>query len=813
MLAIALADLAGLIDLETATAALSDFADHALDLALADIIGDAPGFAVIALGKHGSRELNYSSDIDPILIFDPDTLPRRPRDEPIEAAVRIARRLVDLLQTRDGNGFVFRVDLRLRPASEATPIAIPVDAAIAHYESSALGWERAAFIRSRAAAGDRVLGNRFLETIRPFVWRRSLDYGAVGELQALTASIRSAHGAARLGPGYDVKRGRGGIREIEFYAQSLQMVHGGRDASLRAGATMSALAALDAAGRIPHEIASSLADAYRVLRTVEHGLQLVDDRQTHELPRGDALDGVAGLLGLRNGDALIAALAPHVAFVEQTYDALDTGSAVAMPADEHALSYELEVLGFADVGAAMRRIGSWRAGGIRALRSGTAMTAFEAVLRELLVALATAPSPDDAIARFDQLLGKLSSGINLFRLLGAQPALLAVVVDIVSHAPPLADAMARHPALLDRLIDRTAFDPICGLGALIDEMAASGSPVEIALDRVRQVVGEYRFMLGCQIVTGTGDPLEVGRGYARVAEAAIATVARAVSEDFERAHGRVPDSELLVLALGRLGGGLMTSESDLDLIFLFSGDYRSESDGARPLGATHYYNRLAQRMIGGLSVATSAGALYEVDTRLRPNGDKGPLVVSLDSFERYQREEAWTWEHMALTRARVLFGSPGVRAATEVLIGQVLKRSRDRKRLAVAVAAMRDEIAQHKPPGGALDVKLMPGGLVDLEFAIQFNQLADGIGLSPDLAQAIAAVEPKLATAYDLLTRMVVTLRLVAPGLDDPGAATRPVVVRACGAADWDDLLARLDVARQGVACAWERVVAEANAQ
>ncbi len=810
MLALALADLGGLWPFEPVVAALSDFADFALDAAISAAIvthvpGSEPrGFAAIALGKHGSRELNFSSDIDPIFIYDPNILPRRAREEPAEAAVRIARQVVDLLQTRDVDGFVFRVDLRLRPASEATPIALPVDAAIAHYESSALAWERAAFIRARAAAGDTGLGRYFLDAISPFVWRRSLDFGAIADLRALTRAIRDHHGDQHLAPGFDLKRGRGGIREVEFHAQIHQLIHGGRNAALRDGATLPALAALASAGLIGMGEAAELADAYRVLRTIEHRLQLVDDRQTHVLPKNRAeLDNVAQLHGLVDGEALIAVLKPHVERVGALYDAFDGDDA---PDQAPARPRDIGSYGFVDVATVEARIERWRAGSVRAIRSPAAVAAFEDLLPDMLADLGKAPDPDAALARLDQLLGRLSSGINLFRLLDAQPALRVLLVDILSHAPTLAEALALRPMLLDRLVDRTALGPIPDMAALIAEMSAQDAQdAEAVFDRVRHIVGEYRFALGVQIVEGTADPLDVAAGYGTLADAALYVVALRVIADFERAHGRVPGGELIVLALGRYGGGLLTHASDLDLIYLFSGDYGAESDGDRPLGATHYFNRLAQRVSGALSVPTSVGPLYEIDTRLRPSGTQGPLVVSLDSFEQYQRESAWTWEHMALARARAVFGSPAGRTAVCGIVQQTLERPRDKRAVAADVVKMRADIATHKPAQGPLDVKLGAGGLVDLEFAVHFQQLVNGIGLSPDLRVAIAAladaglVELELGAAHDLLTRLLVVLRLVAPDLAKPAPATCALLARACHARDWSLLLAELVTARQCV--------------
>ncbi len=817
-LATALGDLSGALTLADVTQALSDFADRALDAAIAAAItthvpGSKPqGIAAIALGKHGSRELNYSSDIDPILIFDPETLPTRPREEPEEAAVRIGRRIVETMQARTEHGYVFRIDLRLRPSPEITPIVLPVDAAISYYESQALPWERAAFIRARACAGDVALGTGFLEAIRPFVWRRGLDFGAVQEVRDLSRRIRGhyAQGQA-LGPGYDLKRGRGGIRECEFYAQIHQLIHGGREPGLRAPATCDALSALAAAGRIGAGEAVTLAEAYRLYRRIEHRLQMVDDRQTHSLPaEPDALEAIAKLDGLANRDALLGLLGPHVDAVGRIYDALDGETRETLPETGRALEARMRDAGFPDPAHAAQRIAHWRSGGVRAVRSPAARAALEAVLPQIVAALGSAQDPQRAILQLSALIERLPSAVNLFRLLEAQPALLGLLTRILIHAPTLAEALSRRPELLDRLIDASAFDPPGSIAALAGEMAIADD-VEQQFDHVRRIVGEHRFALGVQIVEGMCDPLAVAAGYARVAEAAIGVVADSAVAAFEAAHGAVPGSELVILALGRMGGAELTHASDLDLIFLFTGDFSAESDGHRPLGATMYFNRLAQRVIAGLSVATAAGPLYEVDTRLRPSGTQGPLAVSFDAFARYQTENAWTWEHMALARARAVYGSEAARTSLDAIVGVTLAAPRDPVMLRADAIKMRGDMATHKPPKSQLDVKLLPGGLVDLEFGIHVTQLAHRIGVEPHLGNAIAdlaaagLVPPSLADAHRLMTRLLVVLRLVAPDMAEPDRATCALIARACDAPDWPSLLDRLAAVRQGVSGFWKQ--------
>ncbi|MDP9056734.1 MAG: bifunctional [glutamine synthetase] adenylyltransferase/[glutamine synthetase]-adenylyl-L-tyrosine phosphorylase [Pseudomonadota bacterium] len=835
-LALAVGDLAGAFPLARVMAELSALADRALDAAITDAIRrrtpDAAvdvrnsGFIALALGKHGAQELNYSSDIDPILLYDPQRLPRRQRDDPGEAAEAMARHVVQTLSHVDADGYVFRVDLRLRPASEISPLAIPVDAALSHYESSALAWERAAFIRARAAAGDIAAGGAFLSAIRPFVWRKSLDFGAIAEIGRLARRIRAAHGQIeRPGPGFDLKRGRGGIREIEFFAQTHQLIHGGRHPALRLRGTRASLDALAAGGFIAIEDARLLGQSYDRLRSVEHRLQMVEDRQTHTLPRDPALlDGVARLDGLSDSVALVAELVQITGAVGDRYDMLiaeQTNRPVRREADPAvhggALADELARLGFAEPAVLAARIDGWRGGAVRALRSDAAIAALDRVQAPLLAALAKAAEPTRALTRWEQMIAGLPSAVNLFRLLEARPALLELLVRILSLAPPLADALARRSDLLDALIDASAFDLPGAIQALAVELARgeSDDDYQRLLDRVRRRVTEKRFALGVQLIEAAHDPLAISAGLSRVAEAAIEVLGAGAVAEFERAHGRVPGSEMVMLGLGRLGGGALTPASDLDIIYLFTGDHGGESDGARPLGATQYFNRLAQRITAALSVATAEGVLYEVDTRLRPQGAQGLLAVNYASFVAYQRAQAWTWEHMALIRARPVFGSAAARDGIEALIADVLDTPREPEKLHREVLEMRARMAVHKHPKGPLDVKLRRGGLVDLEFVTHYLQLRQRIALTPNLRAAITQLvdggwlAPVMIDAHDFLTRLLFAARLLAPDAAEPPLPARAALAKACGCGDWAGVLTTLAAMRQTVIAAWTSVFGE----
>jgi glutamate-ammonia-ligase adenylyltransferase len=825
-IATALGDLSGELSLEEVTRSLSDFADQAIDAAvrtaLAERVPEAQpnGFAVIAMGKLGSRELNYSSDVDLLLLFDPETLPRRAREDAGEAAVRVGRRMIELLQKRTAEGYVQRVDLRLRPSPEVTPIVLPVNAAISHYESSALPWERAAFIRARACAGDIALGQHFLDAIEPFVWRRSLDYGVIGEVRQISARIRDHFvQGSRFAPGFDLKRGRGGIREIEFFVQIQQMIHGGRDGSVRAPATLDAIAALTVSDRLDESTAGELADGYRLLRTIEHRVQMVADAQTHLLPaQAQALDNVARLHGLDRGGDLLALIEPHVERAGRIFDSLAPEDHGRLPQEAERLIAELKGLGFAEPEVAAKRIGEWRSGKARAIRSPAAQDAFEGMLPGLLQAIAAGADPLRALNRLSDIVERLSSGVNFFRLLEARPVLARLLAKILAHAPALADQLARRPELFEGLFDASSFDPPPAADEFANALrrAMSGHPYDVALDRARRLVNERRFALGVQLIDRRADPLDVAAGYSRVAEGTLVALANAAVAEFEDAHGRFPGGELVVLGLGRLGGCELTYASDLDLIYLHTAEAGSASDGRKPLGPNDYFNRLASRVTAALSVPTAAGPLYDVDIRLRPQGAKGMLVVSLDAFEHYQREEAWTWEHMALCRARPLFGSDEVRERAANAIDGVLRLPREVIQTVRDAAKMRAEIERHKPPASALDVKLGPGGLVDLEFAVHVLQLTRHVGLDPRLEVALEdlagdnLIPTNIIDAQRLLTRMLVMMRLVAPGDVKPTADTWQLVAEACGASSWDELLAEHDAARQRVAELWTRIKAEA---
>jgi len=492
---------------------------------------------------------------------------------------------------------------------------------------------------------------------------------------------------------------------------------------------------------------------------------------------------------------------------------IETDDRPRLPRSTDGVVERLARAGFGDAERAGRILEGWRARRYPSLRSAAAHQALEDMLAEIVDRLAAASVPDAALLRLDAILARLPSSLNLFHMLEARPRLLDLLSGILAHAPTLAQDLGERSDLLDGLIDPASASLLLDrdeLAERLDQAGAAGD-YELALDRVRAIVGEYRFATGAGIIAGN-DPLDAMRDYAAIAEAATNTLARRAVAEFAQVHGQVPDSELVILALGRFGGGALTHASDLDVVFLFTGDFASESDGRRPLGATRYYNRLAQRVIGALTVPTATGGLYDVDTRLRPSGVQGPLCVSVDSFLEYQRGAAWTWEHMALTRARAVFGSAEARAQVDNGVRDILMEPRDCAQLISDAVAMRRDIARNKPPKGPFDAKLIAGGLIDFEFALHCTQLRTGSGLDPDLRRALASLiaageaPPAIAGAHDLLTRLLVTLRLVAPSLAEPAPTSHALIARACGQADWPALLAAYADARHKVGDWWASV-------
>ena len=776
-LLVAIADLAGWWGLERVTGALSRFADLALAAAVGHLLAVASrrgeielpdpseperdsGFIVLGMGKLGARELNYSSDVDLILLYDADKARCTGRHGVGAFFTQLARELVALIQERTADGYVFRTDLRLRPDAGATPPALSVSAALVYYEGAGQNWERAALIKARPVAGDLAAGAGFLAQLRPFLWRKHLDFAAIQDIHSIKRQINAHRGGARIAvAGHDVKLGRGGIREIEFFTQTQQLIWGGRIPPLRVAETCAALEALAGAGRIGAQVAAELIAAYLFLRRVEHRLQMVDDAQTHTIPADDAgLARLAGFLGFASTAAFSGELLHHLGTVESRYAALfEEEPSLAAPGnlvftgteDDPETLKTLTGLGFVDPPAVAARIRSWHHGRHRSTRSQRARELLTELVPSLLRAFGGSANPDTALLRFDQFLARLPAGVQLFSLLYKNAALLDLLAEIMAAGPRLAELLARRPGLLDAVLTEGFFDPPpprAELAAEFDRQLAGAHDYQDMLDAARRWVADRKFQLGVQLLRARLDGEAAGAAFADIAEAAIAGLLPRVAAEFARSHGEVAGGGLVVLGLGKLGSREMTVTSDLDLILVYDAPETVEtSDGERPLPVSTYYARLSQRLINALTAMTPDGNLYEVDMRLRPSGSKGPVASSLDAFRRYHRELAWTWEHMALTRARPVAGPVALTAAAMAVVTAVLARPRDRRRLAADVADMRRRMEESRKKPSLWDIKHRRGGLIDIEFIAQYLQLREAAQHREVLCQNTAAALAALA--------------------------------------------------------------------
>jgi len=755
-LLIALCDIGGVWAVMRVTTALTELAVAAVQAALRFVLRqeaargrlspsnlDAPednsGLVVLAMGKMGAGELNYSSDIDLIVFFDPAAPTLAPDIEPAPFFVRVTQAMARLLQQRTGDGYVFRVDLRLRPDPSSTQVAISTEAALHYYEREGRTWERAAMIKARPCAGDARAGEALVAEIAPFVWRKHLDFAALADVHDMKRQMQTYRGQSEIAvEGHNVKVGRGGIREIEFFAQTQQLIAGGRHPELRVRPTLDALRVLASSNWITLEARDQLTAAYGFLRRVEHRLQMVADEQTHALPDDtEAVERFAAFLGYVSRATFAKDLLGHLNVVQEHYEKLFEGDPTGterLPAadysagpDDPRLLEHLAALGFKKPLMVAETVRQWMAGDYRVFRSEATRNAFVEFVPALIDGLAHAEEPDSAVVAFDRFLQALQRGGRLISLLSQNRDLVALVALVLGAAPRLGDMLARQPQIMDGLIDPRFFGAMPDqreLSARLAVTLADANSYEEFLDRLRLFGQESLFLIGTRILSGTVSAQQASVAFADVAEGIVHTVHGLVTERFAAQHGRIIQQQTAIVAMGRLGSREMTAASDLDLILLYDFDAEHpDSDGARSLHGAHYFARFTQRLISAFTTRTNYGVLYEVDMRLRPSGRAGPVASHVKSFAEYQDREAWTWEHMALTRARVISAPPDFRAGIEKIIREVLTRPRDAGVVASDVAEMRRAIALEKGEDDVWDLKYAAGGLVDIDFIAQYLQL------------------------------------------------------------------------------------------
>ena len=756
-LLIALCDIGGVWPVMQVTAALTDLAVASVQSASRFLLRqeatrgrivppnpdhpeEGSGLIVLAMGKMGAGELNFSSDIDLIVFYDAEASSLAPDIEPQPFFVRLAQGLSRLLQQRSGEGYVFRVDLRLRPDPASTPLAISTASALHYYEREGRTWERAAMIKARPCAGDLRAGEALIAELAPFVWRKHLDFAALADVHDMKRQMQIYRGQSEIAvEGHNVKIGRGGIREIEFFAQTQQLITGGRHPELRVRPTLQALDRLASSNWITFESRDQLTAAYEFLRRVEHRLQMMADEQTHALPdEREAVEQFARFFGYESRAAFATDLLGHLTIVQGHYAKLfegDPAGTARLPEVDYAagpddprLTEHLASLGFKKPVAVAASVRQWLDGDYRVFRVEATRNSFVEFLPALIAGLANAEDPDNAIVVFDRFLQGLQRGGRLFVLLSQNHDLVALVALILGAAPRLGDMLTRQPQIMDGLIDPRFFGAMPDRQELSMRLAATledAGSYEEFLDRLRLFGRESLFLIGTRILSGTVSAQQASVAFADVAEGIVQTVHGLVVEQFAAQYGRIKGQQTAILAMGRLGSREMTAASDLDLILLYDFDPdEPDSDGAKSLHGAQYFARFTQRLISAFTTRTNYGVLYEIDMRLRPSGRAGPVASHVNAFAEYQDNEAWTWEHMALTRARVISASPEFRGEIEEIIRRVLTRPRDAAGVAIDVADMRRAIALEKGEGEVWDLKYAAGGLVDIDFIAQYLQLA-----------------------------------------------------------------------------------------
>jgi len=766
MVRIAWRDLAGLAPLSETLIDLSTLADVAIDEALKKLYtwqtqrfgvpraddGQAQHLVVFGMGKLGGRELNYSSDIDLIFTFPQkgQTDSRRGLDN--EAFFRrLGQRLIHVLSIHTPEGFVFRVDMRLRPFGEVGPLAMSFDVFEDYYQHQGRDWERYAMIKARAVAGDRAAGEQLLARLRPFVYRRYLDYNAIQALRDMKSLI--AREVERKGLQSNIKLGPGGIREIEFIAQLFQLIYGGREPALRERSLLRVLSFLAESGRLPVRAVIGLKDAYAFLRRTENRLQAWADQQTYQLPEdATAQARLAFSMDFADWEAFAATLHKHRNAVSAQFERVFAGPDDTDPATDWTALWA----GTMDTDNAVRLLAdrgfaeperAWQA--LQTLRQSLAYRSLSRRGRErmdrllplALQEIVAAAQPARTLERIADLLTAIARRSVYLALLVENPQALAQLVRLCAASVWIAQYLARYPLLLDELLDpATLYKPLDRARLASDleqELArAPADDTEQRLDNLRHFKHANVLRVAAADVSGTLPLMIVSDHLTEIAEVLLRKVLELAWADQTVRYGKpccVIDGErraaqFAIIAYGKLGGIELNYGSDLDLVFLYDGDGTEQhTDGPRQIDNATFFARLTRRIIYWLTTPTSAGKLYEVDIRLRPSGRAGLLVSSMDAFAKYQHHQAWTWEHQALARARVVAGSATLAERFAALRREVLSRTRDPAVLREEVRAMRERMREQlgSTEPGCFQLKQDPGGIADIEFMVQYNVLAN----------------------------------------------------------------------------------------
>ncbi len=772
----AITDISGKLDMLAQFSMLTTAADTALNQTILYLFRQAAkrgkikafddtlsgcGWTVLALGKMGAEELNFSSDIDLIILHDQTASPLDDAEATQPFFVSMTRDLIRLLSSASGHGIGWRVDLRLRPDPGATAVSIDIDAAIGYYESIARTWERAAFIRARPVAGDFALGQRFLTQIQPFIWRKTLDYTVMEDMKTMLR--RPPQGTGWLG--YNLKTGNNGIRQIEFFTHVLQLVTGGRDASLRHSNTQWALEALATGGWIETTQAQALKLAYVRLRRIEHRLQMIGDNQTHSLPRGDEdLGKFAQFMGHENSRSFCDALANLLAMVnthaqhdlinlsDPNMPQLDANSVILLDDNDHLVRW-LTDRGFTRPQVVADTVSGWMAGRIPATRSERARNILNRLLPDILDQLTAADEPDDKFAALAQFIEGLPASVQIFSLLDHNRHLTRLLCDMLLLSPHLGDQLRRRPMLFDLLLYRSFFAPLPDVDAMSEtlQQISAELPVEEALDAIKRETRDWKFRIEVQALSQTIDSNALAAGLSAIATATTRIVLDLARQDMRRRHGTI-DGLVSIIALGRMGTRQLTVSSDIDLLIVYDAPEQAASTGTRPLDAASYFARLAQTIISWLATPTAEGTLYEVDLRLRPEGEAGSIATSHNRLKTYFATDAWLWEKLALTKARLVAGDADLNEQLGVSIGRIVNHAHDHGAISAALGHMVALLSKNRKPVSKWHLRAHEGGILDLDLLVQGLRLAHG-DLFDDTGQTSLEILECLNTTGKLKTK------------------------------------------------------------
>lgn len=807
---IAICEICGWWELHKITREWSKFADMCIRAALSTVLldehakgnvslGDTDdpekdcGIFVLALGKLGAFELNFSSDIDLMVLFDPDVVPYTGNKSPQEFAVKVAKNIVAVLDQRTPDGYVFRTDLRLRPDPSSTAIAVNVVAAEQYYESWGQNWERSALIKARPVAGDISCAEQFLSNLEPFIWRKSLDFYAIQDIHSIKRQMYAAKGGSEVNVlGHDLKTGRGGIREIEFFAQIQQLIWGGRNPDLRTPATINALEALLSHQVIEANVLNELTESYVFLRHLENRLQMIGDEQTQRVPADDeGARRLACFFGYEEFEDFSGDVVSHLRTVESHYaDLFEDSPSLAFEGnlvftgaehDPETLN-NLERLGFENAETVSRLVRDWHYGKYRATKSTKSRQLLTELMPVIILAFSKTKQPDRAFIKFDQFLQGLPAGVQIFSIFQRNTDVLELVAEIMGNAPRLADFLTSSPQRLDYVVDPEFFSPLPSADYLRQELRDlldSFDEFELKLDASRRWTNDMRFRVGVQALRGDALVQKAATALSEIAEATIQLLTEEVAKEFEAQFGKIKDGAFAVIGYGKLGAKELTPTSDLDLVFVYDGsaDHTSEG-GSRSLPTTAYYLRFAQRLYSALTVMTAEGRLYDVDMRLRPAGDQGPFAASYEAYAKYLEEDAWTWERLALMRARVVYDSGGLTARLATARHRALCGLTDSKVVAQAIQDMRERIQANAGQRHDWDTKRVPGGQMDTEFLLTFYALeaakardeqvspmtSDLLDLIEEFDRLSASDATVVRSARDFMSQLSWLLRLTVAG-------------------------------------------------